>query len=113
MTNLEYCNEILSIIGNVTEANDAIYNLAFDAYIPRKNGIYGTWIRPEDVKVYEEWIDVLEFITTDLKQEATLLNIYKDNGYWPGNLNLLFTNLTKFSTVIGAFFLSNSKVILP
>lgn len=67
-------------------------NLAFDAYIPRKNGIYGTWIRPEDVKVYEEWIDVLEFITTDLKQEATLLHVYKDNGYWPGNLNLLFTN---------------------
>ena len=32
MTNLEYCNEILSIIGNVREANDAIYNLAFDAY---------------------------------------------------------------------------------
>jgi hypothetical protein len=32
MTNLEYCNEILSIIGNVTLANDAIYNLAYDVY---------------------------------------------------------------------------------
>ncbi len=32
MTNLEYCTEILSIIGNVTTPTEAIYNLAFNAY---------------------------------------------------------------------------------
>ena len=31
----------------------AVPNLAYDAYIPRENGICGTWIRPEDIKVYE------------------------------------------------------------
>ena len=67
-------------------------NLAFDAYIPRKNGIYGSWIRPEDIKIYEEWVDVFEFVSDSLSQEATLLHIYQENGYWPGNLNLLFTN---------------------
>lgn len=67
-------------------------NVAFDAYIPRKDGIYGSWIRPEDVKVYDEWVDVIEFVAEELSQEATLLHVYKDNGYWPGNLNLLFTN---------------------
>lgn len=67
-------------------------NLAYDAYIPRENGIYGTWIRPEDVDTYGEWVDVLEFITDDLGKESTLLHIYKENKNWPGNLNLLLTN---------------------
>lgn len=70
----------------------AVPNLAYDAYIPRDNGICGTWIRPEDIKIYEQYIDVFEFITDDLGKENTLLHIYKDNGAWPGNLNLLFTN---------------------
>ena len=67
-------------------------NAAYDTYIPRENGVCGTWIRPEDVEVYEIWVSALEFITETLKQEATLLHVYKDNGNWPGNLNLLLTN---------------------
>ena len=67
-------------------------NLAYDAYIPRENGIYGTWVRPEDIGIYEQYVDVFEFITDDLGKESTLLHIYKDNGQWPGNLNLLLTN---------------------
>ena len=67
-------------------------NLAYDAYIPRENGICGQWIRPEGIPAYEEFVDTFEFITTDLKHEATLFHIYKDNKVWPGNLNLLFTN---------------------
>ena len=50
MTNLEYCNEILSIIGNVREANDAIYNLAFDAY--QKLG--GKESQPSLATIYNE-----------------------------------------------------------
>ena len=50
MTNLEYCNEILSIIGNVTEANEAIYNLAFDAY--QKLG--GKESQPSLATIYNE-----------------------------------------------------------
>lgn len=68
-------------------------NLAFDPYIPRENGIYGTWIRPEDVFHYEKWVDALEFYFTSLSHEATLLEIYKEKQEWPGNLNLLITNL--------------------
>lgn len=67
-------------------------NLAYDAYIPRENGIYGSWIRPEDISVYEQYVDTFEFETNELKREQVLLHIYKDNGTWPGNLNLLFTN---------------------
>ena len=68
-------------------------NLAYDAYIPRENGIYGAWVRPEDVDTYGKWIDVFEFSIDDLGKEATLLHVYQDNGSWPGNLNLLLTNL--------------------
>lgn len=67
-------------------------NLAYDAYIPRENGIRGSWIRPEDTNIYEEYIDVYDFVTTELSKEATLLHIYKDKKEWLGNLNLLLTN---------------------
>lgn len=67
-------------------------NLAYDAYIPRANGLHGSWVRPEDIETYEKYIDVCDFIVTDLSQEATLLHVYKDNKTWPGNLNLLLTN---------------------
>lgn len=70
-------------------------NLAFDAYIPRGNGVRGFYIRPEDIDTYAEYVDYLEFVTDDLEKERTLLHIYKDNKQWPGNLNLLITNLNQ------------------
>lgn len=69
-----------------------IANLCYDDYIPRENGIYGTYVRPDDVKAYEPYVDTLEFRTDGLTQEATLLEIYK-RGEWKGNLNLVLTNL--------------------
>lgn len=65
---------------------------AYDSYIPSKNDVYSTWIRPEDLKHYEKYIDALDFVTEDLSKEATLLHIYKETGTWQGNLNLLFPN---------------------
>ena len=67
-------------------------NLAYDSYIPRASGLYGTWVRPEDTDTYDEYIDVFEFAATELSKEATLLHVYQENKQWPGNLNLLFTN---------------------
>lgn len=68
-------------------------NVAYDAYIPREDGICGQWVRPEDVKYYEPYVEVFEFDTNELQREAVLLHVYKDNENWPGNLNLLITNL--------------------
>ena len=67
-------------------------NLAYDAYIPRENGLYGTWVRPEDIPTYEKYIDVCDFVTDELSKEAVLLHTYKENKAWPGNLYLLLTN---------------------
>lgn len=68
-------------------------NLAYDAYIPRENGVRGQWVRPEDVDRYGEYIDAFEFAAIDLTKEHTLFHIYAENKAWPGNLDLLLTNL--------------------
>lgn len=57
------------------------------------NGLYGGFIRPEDVKIYEKYVDTLEIVAQDRKQETTLFEIYHDKQVWNGNLNLLLTNL--------------------
>lgn len=56
-----------------------VANLSCDNFIPRKNGIKGTYVRPEDVQYYEEYVDVLEFYSESIKQEETLLKIYKED----------------------------------
>lgn len=71
----------------------AIPNIAYDAYIPRENGIYGQWIRPEDISVYEEYVSVCEFKDADLTKEGALYRIYAEEQKWPGDLNMLITNL--------------------
>lgn len=56
-------------------------------------GIYGSWVRPEDVEAYSEYIDCLEFEVDygEYRKEEILLDTYKA-GVWPGNLNLLLNN---------------------
>lgn len=68
-------------------------NVAYDAYIPRENGVRGQWVRPEDVAYYEDGIYVFEFENVNLDQEQTLYKIYNVYKEWPGNLNILITNL--------------------
>lgn len=69
-----------------------IANVCYDRYIPRADGINGTYVRPEDVEAYDAWVDLLEFRCSSLKQEHALLEIYALKKEWPGNLNLLLTN---------------------
>lgn len=73
-----------------------IANEAHNISIPRRNGISGTYVRPEDIPVYEKYIDTLEFKTLGpweerLRKEKMLFEIYS-SGSWAGNLNLLLTN---------------------
>lgn len=80
----------------------AVPNVAYDAYIPRENGIIGGWIRPEDVEYYEEGIDVFEFEGgLNLEQEKTMFEIYSQKKEWKGNLNILITNLNENVTSVG------------
>jgi hypothetical protein len=70
----------------------AVPNVAFEPYIPRENGICGQWIRPEDVEVYEDYIDALEFRFTELPQERALYRIYAEQHRWPGEMSDIITN---------------------
>lgn len=68
-------------------------NVAYNDNIPRDNGLIGQWVRPDDVKLYEEYVDTMEFITKELRREAALLHIYQDNQTWPNDLSLIIDNL--------------------
>ena len=66
-----------------------IANQCYNKYMPRKDGIYGTYIRPEDIPYYEPFVSHIEFITDTLTQERAYIRIYKNQKIWPGNLNTL------------------------
>ena len=67
-------------------------NLAYEPYLPAANFYCGSWIRPEDTAIYDEYITTYEFYAPGLNEEATLFLIYHDKQEWPGNLHLLFHN---------------------
>ena len=79
-------------------------NVAYYAFIPREDGVIGSWVRPDDVKLYEEYIDVFEFEDCDKRKEEALYRVYAEQQSWPSNLNNLITNLD---------FNANNRLILP
>ena len=79
-------------------------NIAYYAFIPRKNGVIGSWVRPEDVELYEEYIDVFEFEDCDARKEEALYRIYAEQKSYPSNLNNLITNLN---------YNASGKLVLP
>ena len=69
-------------------------NVANPPYLPlTDHGIQGQFVRPEDTKIYETYINCFEFEEVNNIQEETLLHVYKENENWPGNLNLLIQKL--------------------
>lgn len=68
-------------------------NVAYYKYIPHKDGVIGSWVRPEDVELYEPYIDVFEFEDCDRDKEQSLYNMYAVHKKWPGSINNLISNL--------------------
>lgn len=60
----------------------AIPNLAYLDAIP-KDGIYGTWIRPDDIAKYD-YISAIEFEWVDIARESALFRMYSEEQYWAG-----------------------------
>ena len=69
-----------------------IPNMGFTDHIARANGIHGAWVRPEDIDIYNQYIDTFEFMSRNLQHERGLFDIYK-KGEWNDDLNLLITGL--------------------
>lgn len=59
------------------------------------DGLMGPWIRPEDVKFYEPYVDSFDFETDTEIREATLFTIYAIDKKWSDNLNILCTGLNR------------------
>lgn len=71
----------------------AVPNIAHLTDMPNKDSVYGTWIRPEDLELYEEYIDTIEFEEIDMKRESALFRIYAEQKTWGGPLSLLILGL--------------------
>lgn len=57
-----------------------------------RSNAYSAFIRPEDIEVYEGFVDILDFKTDNTDTEKTLYNIYK-RGYFHNNLKELVKQL--------------------
>lgn len=81
-------------------------NVAYYANdVPRSNGIYGSWIRPEDIDLYSDYIDTIEFEDCDVRKEEALYRVYMETKKWPMDLNKLITNL---GTPINNFYIPDT-----
>lgn len=61
-------------------------------HIESRHNAYSAFIRPEDVKAYEGFIDILDFKINNKDMEKTLFNIYK-REYFNYNLKELIKQL--------------------
>lgn len=68
-------------------------NIAYEDAIFKPYGVQGSWIRPEDFEIYNQFNIVYEFEDCDRKKEETLFDIYKNKKAWAGPVNYLFSNL--------------------
>lgn len=72
-----------------------VVNVAHPDYLPENgtHGVCGQWVRPEDAKLYSSRVQCFEFSNVDLKQEAIMLETYKEKQFWPGNISFLIQKL--------------------
>lgn len=60
-------------------------------------GWAGTYIRPEDIELYEPYVDVIQF-TGSLTEEQALFRIYAEQHRWSGELNMVVKDLNYSAT---------------
>lgn len=53
------------------------------------------FILPRDIDLYDEFINVITFISDNISMERALLKIYKIDKDWKGNLKLIIHNFNK------------------
>ena len=70
----------------------AVANVAHDAPLLHKDGVCGTWIRPEDVDLYDNYIDTIEFEDCNPQKERALFRIYAEQKQWPGDVAQIISN---------------------
>ena len=71
----------------------AVPNVAYADGLPHDNGLCGCWIRPEDLKMYEPYVQIIEFEDCEnhLREQA-MFRIYMQGNGWSGPMEQLITN---------------------
>lgn len=62
---------------------------ASSAILPNVNTIVSPYMRPEDQKLYENRIDILELSAETPEKEEALFRIYAEEGEWPGRIDFI------------------------
>lgn len=71
----------------------AVANVAHtEAHFTEADGTIGTWIRPEDVELYEPYVEVIEFMD-NITAEQALYRIYAENHKWSNPLSYIVKDL--------------------
>lgn len=97
----------LNKLKNMTECPlRAIPNIAYLDDLIRPDGINGTWIRPEDQDLYNEYITTLEFSADSPQQEAAIFDVYRNQKEWRVRLDLLIKNIG--TSAVGRLILKES-----
>ena len=71
-----------------------VTNTASSEALRRPDGATGTWIRPEDVELYEPYVDTIEFVGNQ-SQEQALYRIYAERKEWKAQLNLIVQDINR------------------
>lgn len=58
-------------------------------------GVIGTWIRPEDILMYQSFISTYDFSKCNTKKTKALYDIYIKHQKWNGNINLIIDGLNE------------------
>lgn len=75
-------------------------NLSLYNHLPHQNPIHGTWIRPEDVHLYESYIDVLEPHGITSTAQGTAYKIYAIDGRWNGDIANIILDFNKDNKIV-------------
>lgn len=86
----------LDTLRQLVTCNIRVYPNIAQSSIEQSNPYTKFFIRPEDVKVYEPYIDYLEFYTDDIVRAAELYNIYYMQKGFIGRLELIITGFPAF-----------------
>lgn len=72
----------------------AVPTVSYQTGLPHnpEEGVYGKWIRPEDIELYEDYITTIEFEQCLVPREETLFKVYK-SGEWSTRLDVLIEDL--------------------
>lgn len=71
-------------------------NVCYEDDFFHQNGVYGQWIRPEDIDKYCQEDDIIQFTGVSSEQEEILHQIYLEKS-WLGKMHMLFKDFHAFA----------------